>query len=66
LGLGLWLGEYEGVTRQWLRWYDQDGNWILTDTEQARARAEQAELLLEQARQENERLLERLRQLEER
>ncbi len=66
LGLGLWLGEYEGVTRQWLRWYDQEGNWILTDTEQAQARAEQAELLLEQARQENERLLERLRQLEER
>jgi Uma2 family endonuclease len=73
LGLGLWQGEYEGVTRQWLRWYDQEGNWILTDTEQARARAEQAELLLEQAellleqaRQEKEQLLERLRQLEER
>lgn len=66
LGLALWQGEYEGVTRQWLRWYDQEGNWILTDTEQARARAEQAEALLEQAQQENERLLERLRQLEER
>jgi len=22
LGLGLWQGEYEGVTRLWLRWYD--------------------------------------------
>jgi len=22
LGLGLWLGEYRGKNRQWLRWYD--------------------------------------------
>lgn len=35
LGLGRWQGEYEGVTRHWLRWYDAQGNWIPTDTEQA-------------------------------
>ncbi len=64
LGLGLWQGKYEGVTRQWLRWYDVEGNWVLTDTEAALQRAEQAEALLEQERQEKERLLERLRQLE--
>lgn len=64
LGLGLWQGEYEGVTRLWLRWYDAEGNWVLTDTQQALQRAEQAEALLEQERQEKERLLERLRQLE--
>lgn len=64
LGLGLWQGEYEGVTRQWLRWYEVEGNWVLTDTEQAVQRAEQVEALLEQERQEKERLLERLRQLE--
>jgi len=22
IGLGQWFGEYRGITRQWLRWYD--------------------------------------------
>jgi Uma2 family endonuclease len=44
LGLGLWQGEFEGVTRQWLRWYDNQGNWIPTDGE----RATQAEAQLQQ------------------
>jgi len=48
LGLGLWQGEYNGITRQWLRWYDASGNWIPTDTEAAEARAEQAESQLRQ------------------
>lgn len=33
LGLGLWQGEYGDVERQWLRWYDAEGNWILTKAE---------------------------------
>lgn len=48
VGLGLWQGEYEGITRQWLRWYDEQEQWIPTDTEQALERAEQAEAQLEQ------------------
>lgn len=28
LGLGLWCGEYEGLKRFWLRWYDSRGHWI--------------------------------------
>jgi DNA-binding NarL/FixJ family response regulator len=43
------------VTRSWLRWYDADSNWMLTDAEQecqakeqALARAEQAESQLQQ------------------
>lgn len=44
LGLGLWQGEFEGVTRHWLRWYDAQNNWIPTDTE----RATQAEAQLQQ------------------
>ncbi len=52
LGLGLWQGEYEGITRQWLRWYDDQGNWIPTDTEQERQEKEQE-------RQEKEQALER-------
>ena len=40
LGLGLWQGEFEGIARRWLRWYDAMGNWVLTDTEYERQRAE--------------------------
>ena len=49
-GLGLWFGEYFGVTRLWLRWYDAEGNWIPTPEEQALEVA-----LLESARAEQER-----------
>ncbi len=49
-GLGLWFGEYFGVTRLWLRWYDAQGNWIPTPEEQALEVA-----LLESARAEQER-----------
>lgn len=42
LGLGLWQGEYRGIERLWLRWYDVQG-WVLTDTEQEQQRANQAE-----------------------
>ena len=41
LGLGLWEGEYQGLTRQWLRWCDQDNNWLPTPEERERQRAEQ-------------------------
>ncbi|MDY6938844.1 MAG: Uma2 family endonuclease [Cyanobacteriota bacterium] len=61
VGLGLWQGEYDGISRLWLRWCDGDGNWIPTDTEverqqkeverqqkeEAIARASQAESQLE-------------------
>ncbi|MFM7381809.1 MAG: Uma2 family endonuclease, partial [Microcystaceae cyanobacterium] len=51
LGLGLWQGNYEGVERQWLRWYDRDSQWILTPAERARQQAEQEKQLVEQERQ---------------
>ena len=44
LGLGLWQGAFEDVTRHWLRWYDDQENWIPTDAE----RATQAEAQLRQ------------------
>jgi len=47
LGLGLWQGEFQGIDRLWLRWYDVDGNWILTEAEQQRQRAESAESQLQ-------------------
>jgi hypothetical protein len=76
LGLGLWLGEYRGLHRQWLRWYDENGDWIALEVELERQRAEQADQRAEQEhqraeqerqraeqeRQRAERLAERLRQ----
>jgi Uma2 family endonuclease len=49
LGMGLWAQEYEGIPGVWLRWCDDLGNPISTDTEAERQRAE--------------RLAERLRQM---
>jgi Uma2 family endonuclease len=50
LGLGLWQGEYQGFDRLWLRWYDTEGNWILTDAEQQQQRADEERQRAEQER----------------
>ncbi|MFM7326816.1 MAG: Uma2 family endonuclease, partial [Nodosilinea sp.] len=39
LGLGIWSGEFQRTPGQWLRWCDQAGDWVLTETEQERQRA---------------------------
>jgi Uma2 family endonuclease len=51
LGLGLWQGEYEGMNRLWLRWYDANGNLILTDAEDAQKQLELAQQEAEMERQ---------------
>lgn len=51
VGLGVWQGAFEGVTRSWLRWYDEQGAWILTDTEQERQDKERVQAQAEQERQ---------------
>lgn len=65
IGLGLWHGEFQGRVRDWLRFFDADGQWILTPMElaqeqadQERFRAEQERIRAEQERQraEQERL----------
>ncbi|WP_293130593.1 Uma2 family endonuclease [Microcoleus sp. bin38.metabat.b11b12b14.051] len=69
LGLGLWQGDYLGVDRLWLRWYDGDGNWILIPeerAEQAQERAEQAQERAEQERQRAETAETRLESLMQR
>lgn len=77
LGLGLWFGCYQGVERGWLRWYDEEGNWVPTPAEAGSQRVEQEKLRAEQERQraeqekqradvaeqENAQLRERLRSL---
>jgi Uma2 family endonuclease len=62
LGLGLWQGEFLGIDCLWLRWYDFEGNWILTEAEQERQRAEVAESRAEQAEAKLESLIQQLRE----
>jgi Uma2 family endonuclease len=54
VGLGIWEGVFEDVPSHWLRWCDGQGNWLLTDTEQAQLEKEQAQLEKEQAQLEKE------------
>jgi Uma2 family endonuclease len=63
IGLGLWQGNYQGVERLWLRWYDQDGNWLPTPTEKANERANQAEQKAIQAEQKAKKLADKLKEL---
>jgi hypothetical protein len=54
LGLGLWSGAYQGLERQWLRFYDAHGLWIPTPADQERQRAEQEYQRAEQERRRTE------------
>ena len=55
IGIGIWQGEYKGGTRSWLRWFDANGQWILTEAESERLRADEERRLrlelLEQLKQ---------------
>ena len=50
--LGLWQGSYQNQTLLWLRWWDSDGNLLLTGTE--RAGVEQQRAAVEQQRADTE------------
>jgi Uma2 family endonuclease len=62
--LGIWQGQYQNVTLPWLRWWDAEGNLLLTGearadqererAEQERERADTAETLLQEERQQRE------------
>jgi Uma2 family endonuclease len=43
LGIGVWQGAYQGIEGKWLRWYDEAGTWIPTDTEARQSAEAQAE-----------------------
>jgi Uma2 family endonuclease len=49
IGLGIWSGVFEDVPSNWLRWFDRQGNWLPTDTEQAQLEKEQERVEKEQA-----------------
>jgi Uma2 family endonuclease/exonuclease VII small subunit len=69
IALGLWEGEFEGISRLWLRWCDSQGNWMPTDAEQERTEKEQAlqqvEQALQQVEQERTQKEQALQQLEQ-
>ncbi len=66
IGLGLWLGEYAGINRLWLRWYDALGNWIPTEAEAAKQEAMAAKQEAMAAKQEAEQQRQRAEEAEER
>ncbi|AFZ06283.1 protein of unknown function DUF820 [Oscillatoria nigro-viridis PCC 7112] len=51
LGIGCERGNYSGVTREWLYWYDADGKRYLTPEEQVKQEAQRAEQLEQRAEQ---------------
>lgn len=51
IGLGLWQGEYEYKERLWLRWYDNNEQWIPTDAESLNEERRQREQLLAKLRE---------------
>jgi Uma2 family endonuclease len=66
LGLGVWQGRYLGEDFVWLRWYDQDGNWIQNLEERAAHEAQRAEYEAQRAeaeRQEKEAAQQKAQQL---
>ena len=55
--LGIWQGWYKTANLPWLRWWDAEGNLLLSGNE----RAEQIEIKLEEERQKADRLAAQLR-----
>ncbi|NJM75368.1 MAG: Uma2 family endonuclease [Acaryochloridaceae cyanobacterium RU_4_10] len=49
IGLGIWEGSFEDVPGRWVRWCDDQGNWLLTDTEQAETDIGKVQAQLRQA-----------------
>ena len=64
--LGIWQGCYLNVDLPWLRWWDEQGNLLLSGTERAEIALQQAEQERARADQEQaraDRLAARLREL---
>ncbi|MFK0733693.1 MAG: Uma2 family endonuclease [Gloeotrichia echinulata HAB0833] len=59
LGIGIERGTYQGITREWVYWYNQQGERLLTPEEQAK----QAQQQVQQVQQRAFLLAEKLRSL---
>lgn len=53
--LGIWQGQYRNMELPWLRWWDEQGNLLLTGEEQAELERQEKELAQQQAEQERQR-----------
>jgi Uma2 family endonuclease len=51
LGIGCERGNYSGVTREWLYWYDADGKRYLTPEEQVKQEAQRANRFAQRLRE---------------
>jgi Uma2 family endonuclease len=49
--LGIWRGQYQNMELNWLRWWDSEGNLLLTGNERAEIERQRAERLAERLRQ---------------
>ena len=54
IGLGIWQGPYRHLTQDWLRWCDEKGHWLLSETEKERAEKERERSEKEKERVEKE------------
>ncbi|MEY2913457.1 MAG: hypothetical protein RLZZ184_2766 [Cyanobacteriota bacterium] len=66
LGVGVWSGKYQDTEGLWLRWYNENDDWIPTlaeRVEQEKQRAEQEKQRAEQEKQRADKLAEKLRAL---
>jgi Uma2 family endonuclease len=50
LGIGMERGTYQGINREWLYWYNEQGKRLLTPEEQAKQAQQRAEILAERLR----------------
>jgi Uma2 family endonuclease len=53
--LGVWQGSYQNQTQRWLRWWDSQGNLLLTGSERAEIEQHRAEQERQRAEQERQR-----------
>ena len=63
IGIGLWNGTFEGIERDWLRWFDKEGKWIPTPTEVEREKVAIVSEAVAAEREKTERLMAQLRAL---
>ncbi len=66
LGIGYERGNYAGVTREWVYWYDEEGNRYLTPEEQVKQESQRAQIAIQRAEQESqqsEKFAKKLREL---
>ncbi len=61
LGLGLWQGVYQGIERQWLRWFDSENNWIEPQNNELKPQQIQQREQIDQQQKIGEKLTEKLK-----